>query len=121
MECNPMYFTSGSIIRNLVKIQKETGYSNEEMVKKYIFLGGGGQCGPCRYGMYPQEYLKVLNDAGYKNFRLLTFSSDIASVPRFPCYFSLAAKLPLSFFHTFTLLHFYTFVLCRCHTQNPIK
>ena len=83
MECNPMYFTSGSIIRNLVKIQKETGYSNEEMVEKYIFLGGGGQCGPCRYGMYPQEYLKVLNDAGYKGFRLLTFSSDIVKDPAY--------------------------------------
>ncbi len=83
MECNPMYFTSGSIIRNLLKIQKETGYSNEEMVEKYIFLGGGGQCGPCRYGMYPQEFLKVLNDAGYKGFRLLTFSSDIVKDPAY--------------------------------------
>lgn len=77
MECNPMYFTSGSIIRNLVKIQQETGLSKEEIVEKYIFLGGGGQCGPCRYGMYPQEYIKVVNDAGFKGFRLLIFSSDI--------------------------------------------
>lgn len=77
MECNPMYFTSGSIIRNLMKIHKETGLSKEEIVKKYVFLGGGGQCGPCRYGMYPQEYLKVLNDAGFKNFRILVFSSDL--------------------------------------------
>lgn len=77
MECNPMYFTSGSMIRNLLKIEKETGLSKEEISQKYIFLCGGGQCGPCRYGMYPQEYLKVANEAGFKDFRVLIFSSDI--------------------------------------------
>ena len=81
-ECNPMYFTSGSLIRNLVKIQQETGLSKEEIVEKYIFLGGGGQCGPCRYGMYPQEYIKVVNDAGFRGFRLLIFSSDIVQENR---------------------------------------
>ena len=78
MECNPMYFTSGSLIRNLMKLHKEKGLSKEEIVEKYVFLGGGGQCGPCRYGMYPQEYMKVVNDAGFKNFRILVFSSDIS-------------------------------------------
>lgn len=82
MECNPMYFTSGSIIKNLFKLEKETGLSKEEIVKKYVFLSGGGQCGPCRYGMYPQEYLKVLNDTGFKGFRLLIFSSDIVQDPQ---------------------------------------
>lgn len=77
MECNPMYFTSGSLIRNLLKIEAETGLSKDEIVKQYVFLCGGGQCGPCRYGMYPQEYLKVANDAGFKDFRILIFSSDL--------------------------------------------
>lgn len=77
MQCNPLYFTSGSILKALFQIQEETGLSKEEIVKKYIFLGGGGQCGPCRYGLYPQEYLKALNDAGFKDFRLLIFNSDV--------------------------------------------
>lgn len=75
MECNPMYFTGGSLLRNLFKIESETGLSKEEIVEKYMFVGGGGQCGPCRYGMYPQEYMKALDDAGFKNFRLFIFST----------------------------------------------
>lgn len=81
MQCNPTYFTAGSMIKALFQIQKETGLSKEEIVQKYIFLCGGGQCGPCRYGMYPQEYLKVLNDAGFKDFRILIFSSDLIQDP----------------------------------------
>jgi predicted nucleotide-binding protein (sugar kinase/HSP70/actin superfamily) len=77
MECNPMYFTSGSLLRNLMKIHNETGLTKTEIVERYVFLGGGGQCGPCRYGMYPQEYLKAVNDAGFKGFRILVFSSDL--------------------------------------------
>jgi predicted nucleotide-binding protein (sugar kinase/HSP70/actin superfamily) len=80
MECNPMYFTSGALIRNLVKIETETGLSKEDIVKKFIFLGGGGQCGPCRYGMYPQEYMRVVNNAGFKGFRILIFASDLGAV-----------------------------------------
>jgi len=56
--------------------------SKEEIAKKYVFLGGGGQCGPCRYGMYPQEYLKVVNEAGFKGFRVLIFASDIGAAPQ---------------------------------------
>ena len=81
MECNPMYFTSGALIRNLVKLEQEEGLTKEQIVEDYVFLGGGGQCGPCRYGMYPQEYLKVLNEAGFKNFRVMIFSSDTAEAP----------------------------------------
>jgi len=81
MQCNPLYFTSGALIRKLFELEKNQGLTKEEIVEKYIFLGGGGQCGPCRYGMYPQEYLKVVNDAGFRGFRLLVFSSDIIQDP----------------------------------------
>lgn len=77
MECSPMYFTSGALLRALFALEKE-GLSKEEIVERYVFLGGGGQCGPCRYGMYPQEYLKVVNEAGFKDFRVLLFTSDLA-------------------------------------------
>jgi hypothetical protein len=59
MECNPMYFTSGSVLRNLFRIEKETGLSKEEIARRYVFVAGGGQYGPCRYGMYPQENWKA--------------------------------------------------------------
>jgi len=80
MECNPMYFTSGALIRNLKQLEAR-GLSKDEIVDRFVFLGGGGQCGPCRYGMYPQEYLKVVNEAGFKGFRILIFASDIFGPP----------------------------------------
>ena len=78
MECNPMYFTCGTLLRKLFDIEKTTGKTKDEIVKSYMFLAGGGQFGPCRYGMYPQEYLKALNDAGFKDFRISIFSSDMS-------------------------------------------
>jgi predicted nucleotide-binding protein (sugar kinase/HSP70/actin superfamily) len=79
MECNPMYFTCGSLLKNLFRIHRETGLSKEEISRQYVFVGGGGQCGPCRYGMYPQEYWKALNDAGFTDFRLFIFTSGFSN------------------------------------------
>jgi predicted nucleotide-binding protein (sugar kinase/HSP70/actin superfamily) len=79
MECNPMYFTIGCLLKNLFRIQRETGLTKAQIVERYVFVCGGGQCGPCRYGMYPQEYWKALNDAGFAGFRLLIFSSGFTA------------------------------------------
>ena len=84
MQCNPIYFTLGTFIDELLRIEKEEGLSKEEIVKKYIFLSGGGQCGPCRYGMYPEEYIKVTNGMGFKDFRIMIFNSDIVQDPPMP-------------------------------------
>ena len=84
MQCNPVYFTLGTFIDELLRIEKEEGLTKEEIVEKYIFMGGGGQCGPCRYGMYPAEYLKVTNAMGFNNFRVLIFNSDIIQDPPVP-------------------------------------
>jgi predicted nucleotide-binding protein (sugar kinase/HSP70/actin superfamily) len=84
MQCNPVYFTLGTFIDELLRIEKEEQLSKEEIVEKYIFLGGGGQCGPCRYGMYPEEYWKVTNAMGFKDFRVLVFNSDIIQDPPMP-------------------------------------
>jgi len=84
MQCNPIYFTLGTFIKELLRLEKEEGLSKEEIVKKYIIICGGGQCGPCRYGMYPEEYMKVANAMGFKDFRFLIFNSDIFQDPPMP-------------------------------------
>lgn len=99
MECNPMYFTSGSLIRNLLRIERETGLTKEQIVERYVFLGGGGQCGPCRYGMYPQEYFKVVNDAGFRDLRMFLLTSDINE----PLPSDSAFKFDLFFYLNFTV------------------
>lgn len=57
-------------------------------------MGGGGQCGPCRYGMYPQEYLKALDDAGFKNLRIVIFSTGFT---RDPVHRDSALKIDIGF------------------------
>jgi len=75
--CNPVYFITGKILRTLDRIRMETGMSHEEIVERYVFVCPSGPCSPCRCGMYTQEYFKALNDAGYRGFRIISFSSDI--------------------------------------------
>ncbi len=75
--CNAVYFIVGAVIRKLEEIREETGATKEEMCEKYVFVTPSGPCSPCRYGMYTQEYIKAINDAGYHGFRVLSFSSDL--------------------------------------------
>jgi predicted nucleotide-binding protein (sugar kinase/HSP70/actin superfamily) len=77
MMCNPTYFTSGSFIRALLEIEKNEGLTKEQIVDRFIFLGGGGDCTPCRYGMYPEEYMRVADDAGFKGFRVLVLNTEL--------------------------------------------
>jgi predicted nucleotide-binding protein (sugar kinase/HSP70/actin superfamily) len=67
-QCNPTYYTIGNLIKTLTNKAKET--SVEEVEKKYVFFTAGS-CGPCRFGMYENEYRKALVDAGFKKFRIV--------------------------------------------------
>ena len=71
-QCNPTYYTVGNLIRYLNGL-KERGIKDIE--KKFVFLTAAA-CGPCRFGMYEAEYRKSLQNAGFDNFRILTFEQS---------------------------------------------
>ncbi|MDH5178912.1 MAG: 2-hydroxyglutaryl-CoA dehydratase [Gammaproteobacteria bacterium] len=73
-QCNPTYFTVGNLVKYLQQLHEVEGMSKEEIVKRYVFLTAG-TCGPCRFGMYTTEYRKALRDAGFENFRVLSFEA----------------------------------------------
>ncbi len=79
-QCNPTYFTVGSLIQQLVYLRDEKKISVEDIKKNYVFMTAGG-CGPCRMGMYATEYRKALRDSGFDGFRviLLTRSGEVSS------------------------------------------
>jgi len=114
MQCNPIYFTLGAFVDELIRIEKEEGLSKEEIVKKYILLCGGGQCGPCRYGMYPEEYIKVTTAMGFKDFRILIFNSDIVQDPPMPknAAFKFSVNFKIHFALSFILADFIHIAEC---------
>jgi predicted nucleotide-binding protein (sugar kinase/HSP70/actin superfamily) len=71
-QCNPTYFTVGSLVKYLIDLRDKEGMSAEDVVKNYVFLTAGA-CGPCRFGMYVTEYRKALRDAGFDGFRVMLF------------------------------------------------
>ncbi len=71
-QCNPTYYTVGNLIRYLRELKTKGVESIED---KFVFLTAGA-CGPCRFGMYESEYRKSLKDAGFENFRVLTFEQS---------------------------------------------
>jgi predicted nucleotide-binding protein (sugar kinase/HSP70/actin superfamily) len=72
--CNPVYFTIGNLLRYLRRLQ-DSGLSAEQIVKKYVYFTAA--CGgPCRFGMYEAEFRAALAAAGFKGFRVLSFSQD---------------------------------------------
>lgn len=72
--CNPVYFTVGNLIRFLRKLEAG-GLSRADIVKQYVYFTAA--CGgPCRFGMYENEFRMALRAAGYNGFRVLSFSQD---------------------------------------------
>lgn len=72
--CNPVYFTVGNLLRYLRRLQ-DSGLSATEIVKKYVYLTAA--CGgPCRFSMYEAEFRIALAAAGFRGFRVLSFSQD---------------------------------------------
>jgi predicted nucleotide-binding protein (sugar kinase/HSP70/actin superfamily) len=71
-QCNPTYYTVGSLVQHLIDLRDKHGLTSEEVVKNYVFVTAGA-CGPCRFGMYVTEYRKALRDAGFDGFRVLLF------------------------------------------------
>jgi predicted nucleotide-binding protein (sugar kinase/HSP70/actin superfamily) len=67
-ECNPTYFTVGSLIQYLKRMQA-TGMSASEITDRFVHFTVGS-CGPCRHGMYEAEYRFALRNAGFEGFRI---------------------------------------------------
>ncbi len=74
-QCNPTYFTVGSLVQHLIDLRDKEGMSARDIVKNYVFVTAGA-CGPCRFGMYVTEYRKALRDAGFEGFRVLLFQQQ---------------------------------------------
>lgn len=79
-QCNPTYFTVGSLIEQLVFLRDVRKIPIPTIIEKYIFMTAGG-CGPCRMGMYATEYRKALRDSGFEGFRvvLISRSGEVSS------------------------------------------
>ena len=73
-QCNPTYFTVGSLIAALHQLEAQ-GLSREEIIDQYVFFTAGS-CGPCRFGMYESEFRMALQNAGFEGFRVLLFQQD---------------------------------------------
>ena len=73
-QCNPTYYTVGNLVKTL-KEKRERG--EKDIERSYVFITAGS-CGPCRFGMYEMEYRKAVRDAGFPNFKILTFEQSSA-------------------------------------------
>ncbi|MDI6803267.1 MAG: activator of (R)-2-hydroxyglutaryl-CoA dehydratase [Bacteroidota bacterium] len=69
--CNPTYFTVGNLVNYLKKLEA-SGIEKSDIVKNYAFLTAGA-CGPCRFGMYENEFRLALRNSGFGGFRVLVF------------------------------------------------
>jgi predicted nucleotide-binding protein (sugar kinase/HSP70/actin superfamily) len=74
--CNPLYFTGGSLIAWLRSKERE-GMSREEICRSFVYVTSRS-CGPCRLGLYEQEYRNILRNAGYSGLRVFAFSDTVS-------------------------------------------
>jgi len=100
--CNPAYFTVGNLVKYLQRLEAG-GLSRQEILDRYVFFTAGG-CGPCRYGMYEDEYRLALRNAGFDGFRVLLFGqTDGINAKTGEPGFELSLHLGLSALNGFTL------------------
>jgi len=71
-QCNPTYYTVGNLVKYLQELRRQ---GVEDIERRYVFVTAGA-CGPCRFGMYEAEYRKALQDAGFRDFRVLLFQTS---------------------------------------------
>ncbi|MCF6283780.1 MAG: activator of (R)-2-hydroxyglutaryl-CoA dehydratase [Candidatus Hydrogenedentes bacterium] len=71
-QCNPTYFTVGSLVNYLKDLRDNQDIPTEDILKNYAFITAGS-CGPCRFGMYEAEYRLALRNSGFDGFRVLMF------------------------------------------------
>lgn len=71
-QCNPVYFTAGSLLKFLRGLLRE-GLDRDEICRRYLFFVARS-CGPCRFGMYEADYRLALEAAGFPHFRVLPFA-----------------------------------------------
>jgi len=76
-QCNPTYFTVGSLVQELCRLRDQEGLTSDQVIERYCFITAGA-CGPCRFGMYVTEYRKALRDAGFDGFRVLLFEQTMS-------------------------------------------
>jgi predicted nucleotide-binding protein (sugar kinase/HSP70/actin superfamily) len=100
--CNPAYFTVGNLVKHLQGLEAG-GLPRREIIDRYVFFTAGG-CGPCRYGMYEDEYRLALRNAGFDGFRVLLFgqTEGIKAKTGEPG-FQLSMHLGLGVLHALTL------------------
>lgn len=93
-QCNPTYFTVGNLVHYLQNLRDQQGMSAQHIVENYIFITAS-TCGPCRFGMYATEYRKALRDAGFDNFRVMSFQTE-TPVDNEPLDFPVSKRLTLA-------------------------
>ncbi|MBM4117041.1 activator of (R)-2-hydroxyglutaryl-CoA dehydratase [bacterium] len=73
-QCNPTYFTVGNLVQYLQGLEAQ-GLSRAEIAERYVFFTAGA-CGPCRFGMYENEYRLALRNAGFEGLRVIVFQQS---------------------------------------------